>query len=859
MRVPRYALELEDLRDMRKRFVAFVTNRLFVLSLVFVVMFCSLVSRLYDIQIINGQDAPKSGNANVEIDKKLVEIAARRGEIFDRYGRPLAVNEIAFTIKIDPTIKSKLSAETAVAFIQMMDQNGEKIIETTADFPISKTIPREFELNENEEREATWKRNMDLDEGRTAAESFDDLLEFFGVDESLSDELKWRALSLLSTVYMQRYYLRQVLIAVSVSESTIAFVEEHRDIFPGFYVDLDYLRSYPAGESLSHILGYIRGISASELEERKDLGYTARSIIGKSGVEQAFDEKLKGEEGLMTISVDATGRRLSSEREKEPVPGNDVFLTIDSELQNKCDAYLRAMLKSILLNKLSPVSAEEEPVPPEVMVASMIRANNISAEAIMSSPDGSWSSRIRDVVLSDFEIPKTNKNYKDKLKIFLAENAKSRNIPSGYFLLAMFEQGKITLTDDQIIELGKNDRSLRDILIEKVDSDEITPQMAALAPFDGSIIVLDIKNGGVIAAASYPTFDNNELVNNFNNAYFDKINNDTTSPMWYRAFSDPRAPGSTFKMITALTALETGAITKNTTVIDRGTFTDAGEPFANCWIKTAGFHHSVDVEKALEVSCNYFFYNTMLKLGSSKTGDLNEGIQKLNEYMTYFGLNDRTGVEISELYDASVFKTVTTRISSPSYKAYREKVNNPNSSENDLEWKDGDAIRTAIGQSYNNYTPANMAKYIMTLANGGDRWQLHFLKGMNAPDGTYLPFIPNLETHIDLAPENLQTVYNGMLRVTKGTDGTAKAEFDGFPIKIGAKTGTAQETGFEHVAFAAFAPFDDPQIAVYVAIPNGNTITNYRPAAELSRDIIAAYFGLDADSQKAYPINALMP
>ena len=298
--------------------------------------------------------------------------------------------------------------------------------------------------------------------------------------------------------------------------------------------------------------------------------------------------------------------------------------------------------------------------------------------------------------------------------------------------MALFEQGQITNKDGIIDDVKSGRMSGGSALLEKIKSGEVTPQMTNMDPCTGSVVVTDVKTGGVLAAVSYPSYDNNELVNDFNNEYYLELQNDPTTPMVNRPFSEPRAPGSTFKMITATAGLQEGIISPNTGIYDKGTFKDAGRPYARCWIGSgSGSHGNVNVSEALEVSCNYFFYTVAYRMNKG-AGDLS-GINTLNKYMEAFGLNSPTGVEISELYDS--MSQYPTHISSPEYKKYITQQRDADAKESDYKWSAGDTIRTAIGQSYNNYTSALMSKYVATLANGGTRYSMHFLNKVTNNDG----------------------------------------------------------------------------------------------------------------------------
>jgi cell division protein FtsI/penicillin-binding protein 2 len=330
--------------------------------------------------------------------------------------------------------------------------------------------------------------------------------------------------------------------------------------------------------------------------------------------------------------------------------------------------------------------------------------------------------------------------------------------------------------------------------------------------------------------------------------------NDPTRPMINRAFMERRAPGSTFKMITAVAGLERGSITPTSTIFDGITFRRAGAPYLSC--ASAGGHGRINVARAIAVSCNYFFCETIFRLGNTAGGNMEDSISALNDYMIAFGLNDRTGVEIGEAYDRT--RSDTLNISSPEFKEFIEKSRNPDVARSRYRWYDGDTVATAIGQSFNDYTVANMAKYIATLASGGIRHQMHLVGRREDAFGDFIERRePVVEYELDLRPSTWNAVTTGMLQVT--TSGTGQTVFSGFPIPVAGKTGTAQEDlrRIDHSAFGGYAPYEDPQIAVYVRIPFGNTVSTPQPAARIARDVIAAYFGLDAEPERPMEVNIL--
>ena len=214
-----------------------------------------------------------------------------------------------------------------------------------------------------------------------------------------------------------------------------------------------------------------------------------------------------------------------------------------------------------------------------------------------------------------------------------------------------------------------------------------------------------------------------------------------------------------------------------------------------------------------------------------------KGITILDEYMDAFGLNSKTGIEISEN---------APTMASPSYKEEIIKWQNPEATNSQTRWTSGDTIRAAIGQSVNSFTAASMNKYIATLANGGTRYKMHILDTVRSADGSVVEKTEEeVENIIDIRQEYLDAVYEGMRLVTQGSSGTLRHVFNDFEIDVAAKSGTAEESlsKSSHVWFVGFAPYDDPQIAVTVMVPFGDVTGS--PAAVVARNVIGEYMGLN--------------
>ena len=361
--------------------------------------------------------------------------------------------------------------------------------------------------------------------------------------------------------------------------------------------------------------------------------------------------------------------------------------------------------------------------------------------------------------------------------------------------------------------------------IQKIANGEFRDQSDADA---GAIVVMKVDTGEVLAMASYPDYEPEIFVTGISKEKNEEYQNSGTAPLVNRAISGEYAPGSTYKMITAITGLETGVITTTEKINDTGVYPRGHNPV--CWYYTSyrRGHGYLNVSDAIKHSCNYFFYEVGYRTG----------IENLYKYSTYFGLGQKTGIELPSEKSGNA--------------AHAENV--PNNGQ----WYVSDTLSSAIGQSYNNFTPIQMAKYISMLANGGKNIDVTLIKTIQKADGTEVSkeeidnFVSQklgtTETteQISINPDNLQAVLEGMRGVTSESGGTAYSYFRNFDIEVGGKTGSAQagRNGEEitNAWFVGFAPYDDPEIAVVVLVENGG---HGGYTAEAARDVIAQYFGMN--------------
>ncbi len=328
----------------------------------------------------------------------------------------------------------------------------------------------------------------------------------------------------------------------------------------------------------------------------------------------------------------------------------------------------------------------------------------------------------------------------------------------------------------------------------------------------GSAVVLDVNSGEILASASYPGFNMNTF-----SSEFESIRNSPGKPLINRAFNGIYPPGSTFKILTAAAALDTGTITNDTYIYDKGEYTKYAPTYTpRCWLylKSGATHGYVNVQEAIKVSCNYFFYTVADQMG----------VETIDKYALDFGLGVKTGVELPESDGI---------LATPEFKE-----------KNGYVWSPGDTLQMAIGQSDNAFTPLQLAAYMSTVVNGGNRYKTTILKSVDEYyTGRHIyenkPEILNVTT---LSQSTVESLKAGMKSVVDDEGGTAKTVFAGKSYKddIGGKTGTAQVTnGSDTVLFVGFMPFEDPDIAVAVVIENGYKSAR---AASVAAEIFDYYY-----------------
>ncbi len=347
---------------------------------------------------------------------------------------------------------------------------------------------------------------------------------------------------------------------------------------------------------------------------------------------------------------------------------------------------------------------------------------------------------------------------------------------------------------------GKTVMLTMDKSLQLAAQDALKTEVTKLRDLHGTatgaaIVGIDIKNGGVMLAATYPSYDINDYYNNYK-----VIEQTPHNPLINRAFNGIYPLGSSIKPAVAIAALETNKITSDEYIRCTQRYTFYADYQPSCM----HYHGNIGLIEAISRSCNFYFFETGRRLG----------INALNKYLSDFGFGSKTGVEVGDSEGI---------LAGP---------------DEDGNWIGGDTLRVSIGQM-DAFTPIQLANYTATIANGGTRYKTTLIDKIVSYDQNTVDYKNNGTevVKIDISDHTLNTVKAGMLSVT--VDGTGSAAFKNYPIKVGGKTGTAQTTGADHSVFIAFAPYENPEIAVSVIIEHG---ASSAATTAIVRSVFDAYF-----------------
>lgn len=435
-----------------------------------------------------------------------------------------------------------------------------------------------------------------------------------------------------------------------------------------------------------------------------------------------------------------------------------------------------------------------------------IDTTKLHIQSRYSSADDSFQA-IVDYILEHL---KTDTKFTKKIYRYLI----NQEVVTGRELcLALYSQGVFEYDEKQVDLLTANGANYAyTFLVDKISKLEITPAQLALDPCTAGCTVTDVNTGEVKALVTYPSYDNNMLSGTVDAAYYSKLNDDLSLPLYNNATQVLKAPGSTFKPITAIAGLEEHVISTTDTIECTGIYEEVS-PAIKCWIYP-GRHQHLTVVGGIQNSCNSFVSEVAHRLSTDENGvySTDRGIETIRKYASMFGLDHPSGIEISE--------------------------NSPKLTTEDPE-------RSAMGQGTNSYSNVQIARYVTALANSGDVYELSLIDKVTTSDGTLVEdYTPEVSNHVEIADSSWNAVHTGMRAVV--AEGSAKSIFKDLEVEIAGKTGTAQEnTRANHAWFISYGPYKNPEISVTVNIPYGYSSSN---AASAAKNIYRLYYGyIDLD------------
>lgn len=667
-----------------------------IMSLIIYAIGIIIIVKLFSLQIVNGEEYLEKSNSRLT---RETVVKASRGNIFDCNGNILAGTKIKYSLEL---YKSKIETEqlnnTILNAINVLEKNSDTYID---EFPIT-INPIQYKFSD-EEKTKNWLERKKIDVNSSAEQALNFYIEKYKLTNySLEDARK--IIAVRYGIEENGYTaMRAYTISENISEESVLIFEEQNNSFPGMAIEKTPIRSYTYGKLASHVLGYVGKISSEEYNSLE--GYSISDYIGKTGIEYAFEGYLKGQDGIKQTDMSIDGTITGEYITEEAVSGDDVTLTIDANIQDVAEKYLKELIEKIR--------------------------------------NGGFG-RVYD--------------------------AKS-----------------------------------------------------------GAVVALNVKTGEVIAMSSYPDFEPQLFIDGISTEKWDEYTKGERSALLNRTIQSAYAPGSVFKMATAIAGLESGEITNTETIYDSGVYYYGGSSW-RCWTYTdyGVGHGSLNVAGAIKHSCNYFFYETAKRMG----------IDTLVKYARYLGLGSKTGIELAG-EEAGMLASKET------------------SEELGQEWYGGNALNAAIGQGDNSFTPLQIAKYIAMITNGGHDIDITLIKEITKADGTTIDkdkveeYINNRlgikkeeKDDIQISEETIKTVMEGMRSVTTDTGGTAYSVFKNFEIEVGGKTGSAEAGKNVNAWFTGFAPYDDPEIAVVVFVENGG---HGYYTATVAREIFESYFGTNED------------
>lgn len=906
-----------DIKDFLKKFFS---SRLFVLAAVFIVFFGIILARIFTLQVVNGKSYQENFSLKIQMKQP---INAARGNIYDKNGKLLAYNELAYSISINDSTtysstkeKNKAVNAELAEILTVLKKNGETLNndfkidrkkDGTYSFNVSGSSLNRFRADvfgKGSADDLEYDKETGIDEANATAEQIMEYLmgkDNFGISSKYDGDLAYRIVVVRYAMLGNRFArYKEVKIATDVSDKTVAYVNEHMDTLSGISVNEDMIRKYNYSEYFSSIIGYTGPISESEYTalHKKNKDYTQNDTVGKAGMEQYYETYLRGKNGEQKFYIDNVGRISEIISITDSVAGDDLYLSIDADLQKATYLALQNEIAAIVYSNIK--SGE---IPINNVYTALIGNSVINTEHFSKAKASDTEKNVLSVFKS------RQKTTLGKIKQELTSSPEALNTMSDEvldeftYIISMLKDDQVLLkneidTSDSVYQKWKNQKiSPKEYLsycitqhwidISQLNVDEKYADSTEVYDALCKYILKNIKTDTEFSKIIYQymitrgeisprqlcliLFDQGVL--DYDDATVNKLKNGSLSP---RDFLMKKIYN--IEITPAQLALE--PCTGSCVVTDEKT----GE--IRAMVSYPGYDsnklaNGVDSEYFASLQHDKSFpllnYATqqMTAPGStfklcSATAGLAENVTNTSEQIRCTGIyNDISNKPKCWIYPGShgldniseairdscniFFYTVGNRLAQKKTGSYNDEngiaLIQKYAHIYGLDEKTGLEIAeskskvateypvmAAIGQSNNVYTTVALSRYVTAVASG-KKYNYQLMNKIVDADGkTVKKYKADYEDISDtLTSSQWDAIHSGMREVVSTMD-----RFQGFDIPVAGKTGTAQQTGHaNHGLFVGYAPYDDPEITIAVRIANGYNSHN---AATAARNVISYYY-----------------
>ena len=954
----------KDKTKLRGQIIELLSNRIIIVGVLLMVLFCLLIYRLFVLQIIQGDE--HLANFNYKI-KKTIEISGARGNIYDCNGKTLAYNQLAYTVTLENTDEtSRIARERTNA----NGENGQKVtendvkneviyklikvLETNGDtinysLPMTVNSKGKLKFTVSGSSLARFKKdiygitnidNLSGDEKKKAEKYLNSTPEevyeylrsgkngpqgtgnMFGIADSYSTEDTLKIMSVRYDVFMNRYsQTTPITVATNISDKSIAAISEHDDEYPGVSIKADSLRKYNDAKYFSSVLGYTGVVSESELKELNGNGgkYEANDVVGKTGIEKTMESTLQGKKGQKDVLVDNLGKVIKTVKTTKASAGNNVYLTIDADLQKYAYNILERRLAGILLAHLTTAdtAGSEKRVPIKDVYYALIDNNIINISKLSRKKAKTNEKDVYQIYRKKQETVLSTLRKDLQSGTTIRKNLSEEKQDYVSYIYKMLENDGILVAssideNDQVYLDWKDEKitfrkflrhainnewiniSSFNIKSDYYDADYIVDALKSEEDFDKILYEYMIKNGNLSGKkVCLLLYDQGVLDKkkdkDYNSLYTGKM---SAYNFMYKKIKN-------IEITPAQLALDpcSGSV-----VI---TDPDTGEVKAMVSYPSYNNNRLANgIDSSYYASLNTDLSSPMLNRATqsrtapgstfkpiSSTAVLEEGVANASTYVKCTGIFDKISpaakcwiypnahgsLNVSGAIAVScnfffyqmgynlgtVNGTYNSQRGLTKLKKYASMYGfNRKSGVEITEYEphisDEDAIRSAIGQGTHSYTPSQISRYVTSLVNHKNLIDLSLIEKTTDSSGSVITsYKKRTEEKLDIKSSTFDLIKKGMIGVVNGKDSSIKYLYEKQGMKVAGKTGTAQENKKRpnHALFISYAPYDNPDITMTVVVPNGYTSAN---AAEIARDIYKYYFGKASKAEKK-ATTALLP